>query len=145
MKKRIPLILLAAWTVLFMVLTLQNGIDTTNTSKGLTGFLISFFGLHSDPEVLHGMLRHAAHIIFLAGEGVILFIVLHAARLKPGKNILLTGIVCLALAFLTEAVKIGIVGRAFQLDGCRAESDRRRGRYCDWADFGCEQAGARSG
>lgn len=128
MKKIIITIILAAWTILFMVLTLQNGIDTTNTSKGLTEFLINLFGLNADEEAVHGMLRHAAHIIFLAGEGIILFIALHAAKIRLGKNLMITCIACLAFAIFTEAIKIGIVGRHFS-----------------WTDVGLNLIGAVAG
>lgn len=107
------LVLLILWSGLFAFLTLQNGPDTTATSLGLAHWLQRVLHLSTDTETLHLLLRKAAHIVCLAGEGLLLTLMLCSTPLPRRRCVLISLLVCFALAVVSEAVKIPIAGRHF--------------------------------
>ena len=104
-NKNTWLLLSLLWVGVMFFLSHQNGTDTFNTSHGFTVYLANLF--HVDPELLHTIVRKAAHL----GLYFILTLFLYGYQVLRGKAGWLALVAAVIFSVLDEGTKPFIPGR----------------------------------
>ena len=99
------LILSLLWVGLMLYLSHQNGTDTFNTSNGFSVYLANM--LHVDPQLFHGLVRKAAHLVLY----FILAVLLRGWQIQRGKAPWPALVMAVVFSILDEGTKPLIPGR----------------------------------
>lgn len=93
------------WLGIMFFLSHQDGTDTFNTSHGLTLYLSQL--LNMDPQLLHGIVRKAAHLVLY----FVLVMLLCGCQLGGRKRPWLALVLAIVFSIVDEATKPLIPGR----------------------------------
>ncbi len=112
-KRIVRFSLLFIWIGLTLFLSEQSGTDSTRISAGLTKAIINFFHLNLKVSQVEGVIRELAHfgIHFILA---ILAFRAFATVVTEKISILISLILCSAIAIFDEVAQSQITGRAFE-------------------------------
>lgn len=122
-RKRLSQVVLwsavTAWTMLALFLTLQNGIDTAETSNKIAREVYHFLvrcGIAVRYSKLHQVLRIGAHFALFCIFGILLEAAILTSSQHPSlfKACVPTLLICTAISIIPEVIKLWIPGRHLQ-------------------------------
>ena len=108
-----------AWTMLALFLTLQNGIDTAETSNKIARELYHLLvrcGIVVRYSKLHQVLRIGAHFALFCIFGILLEAAILTSSQHPSlfKACVPTLLICIAISIIPEVIKLWIPGQHLQ-------------------------------